>query len=76
MASKKAYSVEINRSYCKSCGLCYWICPTKTIIKGKYDKPEIPDQTKCIGCLQCERICPDFAINVVEIVEEKSEENK
>jgi 2-oxoglutarate ferredoxin oxidoreductase subunit delta len=62
--------VEINRDYCKKCGLCYWICPTQAIAEGDYGRPEVADHDKCIGCMQCERICPDFAINIVERSEE------
>lgn len=74
MPTKKSYNVGINRGYCKKCGLCYWICPTQTIVGGDYGRPEIPDHDKCIGCMQCERICPDFAINVVERPEEDNKE--
>lgn len=63
---KKSFQVGVNRNYCKRCGLCYWICPVKAIIKGEFGRPEIPDHNKCIGCLQCERICPDFAIDITE----------
>jgi 2-oxoglutarate ferredoxin oxidoreductase subunit delta len=65
-AVKKSFSVDINRNYCKKCGLCYWICPVNAITEGEYGRPEVPEQNKCIGCLQCERICPDFAIDVTE----------
>ncbi|OAA29758.1 ferredoxin [Kosmotoga arenicorallina S304] len=65
MAKKKFY-VHINDSFCKKCGICYWICPTKTIVKGELGKPEVTDHDKCIGCLMCENACPDFAIDVVE----------
>lgn len=66
MAEKKKYDIIFNRSYCKMCGICYWICPTKTIIRGELGKPLVPDPDTCIGCLMCENACPDFAINVVE----------
>jgi len=66
MPSGKSYYVEINSTLCKRCGLCYWVCPTQTIVSGQFGKPEIPDHSKCINCLQCERLCPDFAINVIE----------
>ncbi|MBO8167123.1 MAG: ferredoxin [Thermotogae bacterium] len=64
--AKKKFHVHINDNFCKRCGICYWICPTKTIIKGELGKPEVPDHDKCIGCLMCENACPDFAIDVVE----------
>lgn len=69
MPSGKSFTVEINRELCKRCGLCYWVCPKQAIVEGQYSRPEVPDHEKCIGCLQCERLCPDFAINVVEKTE-------
>jgi len=63
-STKKFYNVVINYNYCKRCGICSWICPVKAIVEGEFDIPQISDPYKCIGCLQCERMCPDFAIDV------------
>lgn len=67
MAVRKQYQVNINHTLCKKCGICYWICPTKTITKGELGRPQIIDQKTCIGCLMCENACPDLAIDVHEL---------
>ncbi|RAO98578.1 ferredoxin [Petrotoga sp. 9PW.55.5.1] len=66
-SSTKSFKVFINYNYCKNCGICSWICPVNAIIEESFGKPVVPDHEKCTGCLQCERMCPDFAINVIEI---------
>jgi len=63
-SEKKRFQIQINRGYCKSCGICYWVCPTHAIGKGKLQEPIIASMDACIGCGQCERLCPDFAINI------------
>jgi 2-oxoglutarate ferredoxin oxidoreductase subunit delta len=63
---KKSYEVEINYSWCKSCGICYSFCPTGAIGKGNLLEPVVSDEKKCIGCLMCENLCPDFAIVIKE----------
>lgn len=68
---KKKFKVMVKYEWCKACGICYHICPTKTIVRGELNRPDIPDHSTCIGCLMCENLCPDFAIDVVE---EKTEE--
>ncbi|MBT1248449.1 MULTISPECIES: 4Fe-4S dicluster domain-containing protein [unclassified Thermosipho (in: thermotogales)] len=73
--AKKQFNVKINYNWCKSCGICYNTCPTKTIIKGEMNRPKVEDHTTCIGCLMCENLCPDFAIDIVEITEEVGEKN-
>lgn len=58
------YEVRVNLEWCKACGLCSWICPTKAITSDQMGKPVV-DTLKCVGCLSCEKICPEFAIDVV-----------
>lgn len=65
-ATKKKFQVKINQELCKSCGICYWVCPTKAIVEGKLSAPKFENPDACIGCKQCERLCPDFAIDVLE----------
>jgi 2-oxoglutarate ferredoxin oxidoreductase subunit delta len=65
--AKKNFEVNIDLKLCKSCGICYWVCPTHAIIKGELEAPKIESNDKCIGCMQCANLCPDFAINIVEL---------
>ncbi len=64
--AKKSFEVQIDFKLCKSCGICYWICPTHAIVMGELESPKVESNDKCIGCMQCVNLCPDFAINVVE----------
>lgn len=63
---KKFFDVIIDYDVCKSCAICYWVCPTHTIVEGTLKSPKIIDTNKCIGCMQCVNLCPDFAIEVVQ----------
>ncbi len=69
--------IEVNKEYCKGCGLCIRFCPVDALERaeelnerGIYEPIEIED--KCTGCRLCEMICPDFAIIVEEEEEKKS----
>lgn len=63
MASK--YQVRILPKYCKGCGICVSVCPKQVLAMEKAKAVVVhPDQ--CIGCLNCEYHCPDFAITVTE----------
>ncbi len=63
---KKLFNVKIDYESCKSCGICYWVCPTHTIVEGLLKSPKVVDEDKCIGCMQCVNLCPDFAVEVAQ----------
>ena len=50
----------------KGCGLCVSICPKKVLELNDRVKCEGVRQDDCIGCRQCDNICPDLAITVKE----------
>lgn len=56
--------IEINRDWCKGCGICIEFCPTKVFERDIEGKPIIKDESKCISCQLCELRCPDFVITV------------
>jgi len=66
VAGKKEFLIKINLDFCKACGLCYSYCPTKAIGPDHEFRASVKDVAKCIGCLQCENYCPDFAIEIEE----------
>ena len=51
--------------WCKGCGICWQLCPTDTLGKGKDGKAYITHPENCTACRICEIHCPDFAIVVV-----------
>jgi len=64
--------VWVNTSNCKACDKCVAECPAgvlamvydHTSVLGKMISVENPES--CIGCNECELICPDFAIFVAD----------
>jgi 2-oxoglutarate ferredoxin oxidoreductase subunit delta len=63
--------IDINRDYCKGCGLCVVSCPLKLLRIGTefntsgYYAVEFSDsQESCTGCACCAEMCPDVAIEV------------
>jgi len=57
-------NVEINRKYCKRCGICVEFCPKKVFDQDDHGRPHVARIEDCIGCRLCEMRCPDFAITV------------
>jgi len=56
------WEITVNEKLCKKCNLCVAFCPRK-VLTGT-GAPEITNAGACVGCLQCEMHCPDFAITV------------
>jgi NAD-dependent dihydropyrimidine dehydrogenase PreA subunit len=66
------FDVTINDLVCKDCGYCREVCQLG-IFQQAEDfnpsgyKPAVAVNTdKCVGCLRCLYICPDFAIAIQE----------
>ena len=64
--------VWVNTSNCKACDICVSVCPSgvlgmvyePTSTLGAMISIQYPEA--CIGCMECELACPDFAIFVAE----------
>jgi len=66
LAEKREFAIKLRLEFCKACGLCYSYCPTKALGPDKELRVTVKDESKCIGCLQCENYCPDFVIEIEE----------
>ena len=69
--------VWVNKHNCKACDICVSVCPAGVLamvydassVLGANISIQYPDS--CIGCLECELSCPDFAIYVADRKEHK-----
>ncbi|PLY13548.1 4Fe-4S dicluster domain-containing protein [Sulfurimonas sp. CVO] len=69
--------VWVNTSNCKACDICVSVCPAGVL--GMVYEPtstlgamiSIQHPESCIGCMECELSCPDFAIYVADRKEYK-----
>ncbi|MEF9991084.1 MAG: 4Fe-4S binding protein [Romboutsia sp.] len=55
--------LTINKSWCKSCGICVEFCPKK-VLELDEEGVYLKDKQSCILCGLCELRCPDFAIYI------------
>ncbi len=66
------YNVEVNVLLCKACGYCKEVCSlnvfqsSDTFNPGGYHPLIATNTDRCVGCLNCLYICPDFAIQIKE----------
>jgi len=50
--------------WCKSCGICIQICPVSCLEFDDDLLPSFVEGKQCTGCKQCEKHCPDMAIEI------------
>ena len=53
---------KVNKTLCKSCGVCAKVCPNKALTVMKKG-PDF-DYSRCIRCYCCQEMCPEGAIKV------------
>ena len=57
--------LNLERAWCKGCGICAAFCPKKVFrVDVMTEKVVIEHPEQCVGCGTCERMCPDLAITV------------
>jgi NAD-dependent dihydropyrimidine dehydrogenase PreA subunit len=70
---KKKFKCEVEAARCKACGYCRCECPNEVFEQSDQTNPEgyrymvAAHNDKCVGCLTCLMVCPDFAITVSEV---------
>ena len=68
----RQFTVEVNPVVCKECGYCMEMCrmeifaPSDTFNAGGYKPAVVKSPNRCVGCLKCLYVCPDFAITISE----------
>ncbi len=68
-----AFDVQVNAALCKDCGYCDEVCGLDVFTRSDdYHtsgyRPYLAEHAeRCIGCLRCIYICPDFAITVHDL---------
>ncbi len=68
-----AFEVRIDAIACKDCGYCSEVCAldvfarSDTFNASGYRPAVARRADRCIGCLRCIEICPDFAIAIREL---------
>lgn len=58
--------IRVDRSLCKSCGICVKLCPKDVFDRDPAGGPVLARLADCTGCRFCELHCPDFALEVLK----------
>jgi 2-oxoglutarate ferredoxin oxidoreductase subunit delta len=56
--------IYVHEPWCKSCGICYSICPRGVLEGDRAGRPIVVHPEKCVACYLCEILCPDMAVTV------------
>jgi 2-oxoglutarate ferredoxin oxidoreductase subunit delta len=62
---KPKKQVQIDREWCKACGICVAFCPKEVLVLDDEGRPFWAHSENCINCGLCELRCPDVAVELV-----------
>lgn len=68
-----SFEVRVEAAACKDCGYCIEVCALEVFERSAefnasgYQPAVARHAERCIGCLRCIEICPDFAIAIREV---------
>jgi len=65
MTKKEKKKPNIQREWCKGCGICIEFCPENALTMDDMEKATLSYPDKCTGCGICELRCPDLAIELI-----------
>lgn len=65
-AAPKVFRIEVQRDWCKGCGICVALCPKEVLKLDEFGKVTVAEPAACVGCGRCEDHCPDFVLSVEE----------
>jgi 2-oxoglutarate ferredoxin oxidoreductase subunit delta len=71
---KRRAKIEINRDFCKGCGICIAFCPKRVLELDENEKVVVRRIEDCSACRLCELRCPDIAIEVQAEPEKSAEQ--
>ncbi|MDH7592932.1 MAG: 4Fe-4S binding protein [Methanomicrobiales archaeon] len=57
----------IHTSLCKHCGTCAAFCHMSAIVLLDMDGHIELHPERCVGCRMCQRVCPEHAIELMQI---------
>ena len=63
--ARASWEIRINEEWCKGCEVCVEVCKPQVLeMDGQVAVVRRPED--CTGCMLCELLCPDFAVEVIE----------